>query len=494
MAKAKFYSLKEAAAKLGVSEDVVKQMASRGQLRQFRDRDQLMFRADEVDAMASSDESQANSGLPMADSGETGISLADSDDTGAITLGDTGASGDSAALPLADTGMQDTGEIKLSMDDSGDGVALSDSTGVDLSGTGDLSNTGLSGSTGGSSGLEGSGTDISMSTDAGSDSGLALADTGGDSGMELSDTGGDSGVMLSDSGLGATALEDNANEGSSGLGLALDDLGGSSGAAAATLGDSTGTDALSLTEEAAEARTPREDARQATGISVFDADEVEEADPMAQTLVTRATTEDEDLALESVGSGSGLLDLTRESDDTSLGAELLDEIYPSGGTEGAGGETKMDTAAGSSGVFDGAVTLEAAHSGSAADESAITAPPVARGRKAAMRDAPTIVEAAPVVEAAPAAPVAATTYVTVEATEPYDPAGDGLLAGLLIGAFISLILVLIVNISALFGASNLITLAMSASGGTLGLYALLLLALSAIFGVAGLFLNKMFNK
>jgi len=28
-----------------------------------------------------------------------------------------------------------------------------------------------------------------------------------------------------------------------------------------------------------------------------------------------------------VGSGSGILDLTRESDDTSLGAELLDEIY-----------------------------------------------------------------------------------------------------------------------------------------------------------------------
>ena len=28
-----------------------------------------------------------------------------------------------------------------------------------------------------------------------------------------------------------------------------------------------------------------------------------------------------------IGSGSGILDLTKESDDTSLGAELLDEIY-----------------------------------------------------------------------------------------------------------------------------------------------------------------------
>ena len=38
--------------------------------------------------------------------------------------------------------------------------------------------------------------------------------------------------------------------------------------------------------------------------------------------------------LEGVGSGSGLLDLTRESDDTSLGA-VLDEIGPAGATRAA---------------------------------------------------------------------------------------------------------------------------------------------------------------
>jgi hypothetical protein len=42
-----------------------------------------------------------------------------------------------------------------------------------------------------------------------------------------------------------------------------------------------------------------------------------------------------DLNLEGVGSGSGLLDLTRESDDTSLGAEILDEI-PSKGSRPLG--------------------------------------------------------------------------------------------------------------------------------------------------------------
>ncbi|MDG2292429.1 MAG: TerB family tellurite resistance protein, partial [Phycisphaerales bacterium] len=43
----------------------------------------------------------------------------------------------------------------------------------------------------------------------------------------------------------------------------------------------------------------------------------------------RAVQSEDDLTLESVGSGSELIDLTRESDDTSLGAELLEEIYSS---------------------------------------------------------------------------------------------------------------------------------------------------------------------
>ncbi len=64
------------------------------------------------------------------------------------------------------------------------------------------------------------------------------------------------------------------------------------------------------------------------GIGVFDEDEVEiDADPMAKTQITTGQTDDQ-LTLEGAGSGSGLLDLTREADDTSLGAELLDEIYP----------------------------------------------------------------------------------------------------------------------------------------------------------------------
>jgi hypothetical protein len=73
--------------------------------------------------------------------------------------------------------------------------------------------------------------------------------------------------------------------------------------------------------------------RSASGINVFNPDEVEHADPGAQTSVNPAISDQ--VNLEGVGSGSGLLDLTRESDDTSLGAELLDEITPTK-TRGSG--------------------------------------------------------------------------------------------------------------------------------------------------------------
>jgi hypothetical protein len=63
------------------------------------------------------------------------------------------------------------------------------------------------------------------------------------------------------------------------------------------------------------------------GVDVFQADEVDRADPLAQTAISSGPTEQ--MSLEGVGSGSGLLDLTRESDDTSLGAEILDDIAPS---------------------------------------------------------------------------------------------------------------------------------------------------------------------
>ena len=104
--------------------------------------------------------------------------------------------------------------------------------------------------------------------------------------------------------------------------------------------DDDGTSALGLaaldSEEPAPERKGPKTERAASGIGVFDDDEMDiDADPMAETQITAPLAGDQ-VSLEGSGSGSGLLDLTRESDDTSLGAELLDEIYP--GEEEAGAE------------------------------------------------------------------------------------------------------------------------------------------------------------
>lgn len=86
--------------------------------------------------------------------------------------------------------------------------------------------------------------------------------------------------------------------------------------------------------------------RSGAGINVFGGDDVEHVDPMAQTAITGAFTDQIDL--QAVGSGSGLLDLTRESDDTSLGA-VLDEITPQSAPMRRGGYAPLDAGEGSLG-------------------------------------------------------------------------------------------------------------------------------------------------
>jgi len=63
----------------------------------------------------------------------------------------------------------------------------------------------------------------------------------------------------------------------------------------------------------------------AEGISIFDDEdlEIESADPMAKTQIAQSITDP--IAIDGIGAGSGLLDLTHESDDTSLGA-VIDRI------------------------------------------------------------------------------------------------------------------------------------------------------------------------
>lgn len=360
-----FYSLEEAAEKLGVSEEQLKQMASNRQLQPFIDGEKLMFKRDQVDGIAAS-----------ADSG-SGL-----DDTG-------------AAIPMADTG-----EVEPADSAIGSGLSAADPVGAES----------LGGSGLGSSGL-------------------------------LSALG---------SGLGSGGM------GSSGK--LADDAG------AVDAGDGTGL--IDLAEEPTSPRNGQA-ASQGSGISVFDADEVDTADPMAQTMMTESpSAQGDELALESVGSGSGLLDLTREADDTSLGAELLDEIYPGAG-EGSEEETQMATASDSSSVFDGSVTLEAK------DASGIELP-------AAITDA----------EAAGGAPMVSVAY----GEGPYDAAGSGMSSGFMFASTIVLILGLIVAVFAIADVPSKLTVGATGSQNMLYYYVGGAVGVWLVMGLIGMALGKALNK
>ena len=47
-----FYTLEEAVEKLGMTEDQVKELVASGKLGEYRDRDRLMFKVDQVDLLA----------------------------------------------------------------------------------------------------------------------------------------------------------------------------------------------------------------------------------------------------------------------------------------------------------------------------------------------------------------------------------------------------------------------------------------------------------
>lgn len=96
--------------------------------------------------------------------------------------------------------------------------------------------------------------------------------------------------------------------------------------------------------------------KEQTGISIFDADEVEEADAAAQTQITEAPSFGFETAADPAASGSGLLDMTREADDTSLGADLLSDFDMGDGEGstvgegvGAGGGALFEEASSSAG-------------------------------------------------------------------------------------------------------------------------------------------------
>jgi hypothetical protein len=147
--------------------------------------------------------------------------------------------------------------------------------------------------------------------------GLGSGDTHAPLGLADSKTGSGTGAAMNMKGDTATGMPGPKDDTAAGMDVGLSgSLSGSIGGGSLAGGSLGGTQNPNATRGG----------RAGAGVNVLGGDDAD-ADPMAQTHMTPARDQ---ISLEGVGSGSGLLDLTRETDDTSLGAALLDEISPGG--------------------------------------------------------------------------------------------------------------------------------------------------------------------
>lgn len=181
------------------------------------------------------------------------------------------------------------------------------------------------------------------------------------------------------------------------------------------------------------------DSKESTGISIFDSDDLEKADPSAATQVSDSISP-AGFSLDPHASGSGLLDLTREADDTSLGAVLDDIKYP-------GEEDAAAASGGASGLF-----------------------------------------ASPAAEAG----AGAGALVMPATIEYYDGAGSGLAVGLSIGALISLMLSTLVLFTALVGDQTVAGIARTLAD-NLWMYVGIFGGVTIVSGFIGWFVGKTFQ-
>jgi excisionase family DNA binding protein len=324
-----FYSLQEAAEKLKIREQDVQELVNEGKLREFIDGANVLFKVNEVDALMSDTRvmaARAPGGEPQVEAGADEIALAPETggDAGqaapaeagtAAEAGATGRKGEPqpADVPELDgTGtvgdFVDTGEGAEAVDTRATGDLIDSGAAVDLAGLGDSAGLGGTGGLGDSMGLADS------------------AGLGGTSGL------GDS-VGLGDTG-GAGEVAD--------------------AGAAAEVG---GTEGPAKQSELAEADT----VVGGEGINVlgeadgeFELTDDTKAETKGGTEEAMLEEIEEDVNLDTFGSGSGLLDLSLQADDTSLGS-ILDEIYTAEGEqetrEGSALELGEETGGGSGAVL-----------------------------------------------------------------------------------------------------------------------------------------------
>lgn len=261
-----FYSLEEVAEKLKITEDQVKQIVQQGKLREFRNGPDLLFKVDEVESLVADAASMSED---MSDTQPQEVPSEQQADESEILLTD---SSDAQEPPQEIPSEQQADESEISLADSSDGSVFgSDLTNADTTVASD-----------------------DLNVLGGTESAFAITDD------TMADT------IAANSDTAQPAEPDGFSLASSEEDLLLDDDGSlseSQGRSLSSFGDeslpSLGGESLSsLGEES---------------LSSFSED-------------SSIKGIDDDVNLDSFGSGSGLLDLSLQADDTSLGG-ILDEIY-----------------------------------------------------------------------------------------------------------------------------------------------------------------------
>jgi hypothetical protein len=175
------------------------------------------------------------------------------------------------------------------------------------------------------------------------------------------------------------------------------------------------------------------DSSEETGISAFEA-----------SRFGQKATSDSGISLETVGSGSGLLDLTRESEDTQLGADLIAQTFED--------DSSVEPIANASGLFEAA----GAESGGNAVVGTV-------------------------------APIAGGMALMPMAAEAYDGKWSGLAAGLMIGSVAAMVVIGIIAATMSGGNASWIATAVAENlpvwgGGLLGV--------TLVAGGVGFFIGK----
>jgi len=337
-----FYSLKEAAARLGKTEDEVRQLAKDGKLREFRDGSNLLFKIDEVNALLA-EGVEVDAGALELDETSAEVSKALEEEAApaleeeaAPALEDDSVPGleEEAGPALDDSLEEDVFKLDEEAAPAAESVEETDATfGLDLA-------------------PEAEGQDTGGTT---AEEELIVTEEEPPAAEETADTGEE--ISLAQE-TGEPASESDITD----MDTAL------TGEGANVLGETTGAD-YDVTEDSM----------------------AETAGPAGSSAEASLEEIEGDVNLDSFGSGSGLLDLSLQADDTSLGG-ILDEIYTAEGGEGeaAPAEAEAGAEGGEEASFE-EITAEAEH---ATPEEETTLPePVAVMPAAALT--PVYAEAAP---------------------------------------------------------------------------------------------------